>query len=906
MAGLRVAELETLFTADTTQIEKADKDVKSIGERIEKKPITAKVDADAKGALAGMDRVEAQAKRLVSADTALKLDADIMWAERKLDSAKQKLEDLQVRALGGLDVTADVKRAEAALQKTERQVKALTDARQMIEVDANTEPSEQALRRVQRAAGQAGEDSGEEFGTNIVAALATIPIAGAVVGIGVEAGRALIGAFQDGMEQARSRDRLQGLTGITEQQAARIAMGAGEAYASVFGESIEANMDTARLALQFDIFGSDATVAESKRTIEGLAGIADVLGEDVRPVAQAVAVLLQTGVAGSAEDAYDLIAAGAREGLNRNEDLLDTLTEYPALFKRLGLDGPRALGLINQAMANGARNSDLAADALKEFQIRATDASEASAEGYRMLGLNSTEMTARVARGGEDAVGALDTVLDRLRETEDPVRRNAAAVALFGTQAEDLGEALFAMDVTTAIDGLNGVQGAARRMFDTLQSNDATSIERAQRNIEVAADGIKGALAAAFSEPLGDFADWVASNRGPLTEFLLGLANGALDFGRSMVIATADSTVAMGEFVAGPLREAVLGLRNFIEWLPGDADLSGLDDMIAQMDGFDETTANAAQTMRDTLIPNIDDAQQRMNEWAQPVVALGYLNDASLRLAESVGAVGVAADGSVLSMDSLTTATDGTLHANAELGGQLSVATDALWAEIEAAHAAGESQDQLRSRFDNATQGLVDQLTQMGLTEGQARDLIETYGLIPDGIETVVTAATQAAEDAIGGFIRRWDGSRLRVNVDVGGGTSYQVPGTNIEFNARGNLLEFMAGGGVRGLSPMAPVAQMVPPNTWRVVGDRSDVAEAYIPLDRSPRSMSILAETIRRMGGLPMADGGIVARGMSAGGGTLVGQLVLESGELVGIVRGVVAEDGDPMQRLADALRGA
>ena len=68
---LRAAELEVLFTANTADIAKADKDVKSIGRRIESKPITAKVNADEKGALAGMDRVEAAAKKLVSQDTSL-------------------------------------------------------------------------------------------------------------------------------------------------------------------------------------------------------------------------------------------------------------------------------------------------------------------------------------------------------------------------------------------------------------------------------------------------------------------------------------------------------------------------------------------------------------------------------------------------------------------------------------------------------------------------------------------------------------------------------------------------------------------------------------------------------------------------------------------------------------------
>ncbi|QPR39598.1 phage tail tape measure protein [Brevibacterium casei] len=69
-----------------------------------------------------------------------------------------------------------------------------------------------------------------------------------------------------------------------------------------------------------------------------------------------------------------------------------------------------------------------------------------------------------------------------------------------------------------------------------------------------------------------------------------------------------------------------------------------------------------------------------------------------------------------------------------------------------------------------------------------------------------------------------------------------------------GNILTPMAAGGFTG-------AEMVPPNTWRVVGDRMDVDEAYVPLDGSRRSWEILLEALNRMpGAIPMAKGGIAS----------------------------------------------
>lgn len=59
----------------------------------------------------------------------------------------------------------------------------------------------------------------------------------------------------------------------------------------------------------------------------------------------------------------------------------------------------------------------------------------------------------------------------------------------------------------------------------------------------------------------------------------------------------------------------------------------------------------------------------------------------------------------------------------------------------------------------------------------------------------------------------------------------------------------FATGGIATDLSPMRAVAQVVPPRTWRVVGDRMRGDEAYIPINGAARSHEILAETARRMG---------------------------------------------------------
>ncbi len=568
MAAVRAAEVEVLFTVNDKDVDRAEKSLKVSGQRIEKNPVKVKVDAEEKGALAGIERVSEAAKKLVTRETAVTINANVARGEANIDRVKARLDYLRSIETT-VDVKADIARAEGSLQRFERQVNALKSARAELVVDADTNPAKQKLSAVADYAGDAGGDAGDEMSDGIINSLTAIPIAGAIAGIAFLAARAARDGFQEGLAIDARLDRLGALTGLDEAQAQRVGLAAGEAYANNFGTSIESNMDTARLALQFNILDADATTRDAQRVVQGLSGIADALGEDVAPVARTVAVLLSSGIATSAEHAYDLLATGAREGLNRNEDLLDTLTEYPALFKRLGLSGDEALGLISQGLQAGARDSDKVADALKELQIRATDGSDASRAAYEIIGLSADEMTAKIAAGGDGAKEGLDQILDGLRAIEDPVARNAAAVGLFGTQAEDLGEALFALDLSTAVAQLDGVTGAAQAMFDRLADNDAAKMEQAQRNIEVAVQGIQGALAAAFSEPLGEFSDWISQNRGPVLQFFLDLANGALDFADTAIEST-------GAFVSGPLAEMITGLATAIKFFDWGADTSEL------------------------------------------------------------------------------------------------------------------------------------------------------------------------------------------------------------------------------------------------------------------------------------------------------------------------------------------
>jgi TP901 family phage tail tape measure protein len=178
------------------------------------------------------------------------------------------------------------------------------------------------------------------------------------------------------------------------------------------------------------------------------------------------------------------------------------------------LSAQDAVGLLTQGLKGGAFNADKVADSLKELTIRVKDLGDKNAgEALKKIGLGHEDMARKFAEGGPAAREGLQQILNGLRGVEDPAARAQLAVALFGTQAEDMAGALASLDLSTAaqqLGGIEGAAGAADRALATMSDNTSTKIESAKRNIEVAMDGIKGALAEAFGDEISGVADWVS------------------------------------------------------------------------------------------------------------------------------------------------------------------------------------------------------------------------------------------------------------------------------------------------------------------------------------------------------------------------------------------------------------
>lgn len=624
-----------------------------------------------------------------------------------------------------------------------------------------------------RQAGDGGAGAGDQAGGNFLSgftdtignlASSTGPIAGSLLGvavIGLTAGAALAAAIQEGMQQEQNQDLFQAQTGVTEAQARKFGLAAGESYADAFGESVEGNLSTAKAALASGLLDPAATQRDAEKMINSLDGVATIIGDEIPAVAKAAGQAIKTGFAVDAQDAFDLIVKGSQMGLNVSEDWLDTINEYGTQFRKLGLSGADGIGLMSQALKAGARDTDLAADALKEFSIRAIDGSKSSAEGYAAIGQNAEEMTAKIAKGGEDAREGLGIVLEGLRNIEDPAERATAAVALFGTQSEDLGEALYAMDLSTATAALNDYEGAAWRAINVMGDNAGTSVQGAMNSISVASDGMKAALAQAFGPYIKDFADNISNNRAGVIQFFIDVGNGAFEGAKAVLGFVADGMRGLAEFAGAGADMSVSILRSLADMVGGldtlstvislvipgfDAGVGGLSDKLNGMADAAEKTGEGiknglnqgADFVDNTLVPAVDQAQNRFNEFAGDMKLSAAFNDESAKVNKAIADIGVGADGAAIKIENWTGSIDRNNEAQVQMENGLKGMAEKLQTQIKTGMEAGNTVEALTGQYNENYDALLGQVMATGMSNQAAVAYLATLGLTPEFVDTTI------------------------------------------------------------------------------------------------------------------------------------------------------------------------
>lgn len=385
-----------------------------------------------------MSQTSQPSKELVQSFNLAKLALD--KAKTSLQKNRTALRELDAEAgTASVSLAGLVKRQKDLEQATEAAYKAQQKA-------AKLQPWVDLAQK-----GQDGLSKALDFSNSVNAGIVKIGSAANATALVAGGAWAKVGAdYQAAMA------RVQASTGASAEQMKQIEEAARAVFSSGMGESFD---EVARaMSTIKQVGGLDGKELES--ATKNAMALGKTFDMDVNETARATSALMKNfGIDG--QKAFDLIAYAAQNGANKNGDLLDTFNEYAVQYQALGFTAEQFAAHLVKGAEDGAFSIDKVGDAIKEFNIRAKDGSKSSMEAFAALGLNGQKAAQMFAAGGQSAQVAFAEVVKRLSEMEDPVARNAAGVALFGTQFEDL--------EVKALEGFKAIQGSLPQIEGTMQ-----------------------------------------------------------------------------------------------------------------------------------------------------------------------------------------------------------------------------------------------------------------------------------------------------------------------------------------------------------------------------------------------------------------------------------------------------
>lgn len=322
-----------------------------------------------------------------------------------------------------------------------------------------------------------------------------------------EAGGAII---ETAMEFGNAHSSMQNSMGLTAKDA-DLATGIVK---DLFANGMVTSVGEAEDAVK-DVVNSFGTLTNSSdwgTLSNNLVAISQHGGVDMKDAAnassQAMKAMGLTGI-----EATDLIAQGLQDGLNKNDDFLDTVNEYAPTFQDAGISAGGMLAILNEGMAAGAFNTDKVADAVKEFQLRLT--SGQLDEPMQKFGKATQDVFRQFKQGKATSAEVMSAVGQDLATM--PADKAKAAVQGLGTQFEDLGQNASSALLSVATQ-TEETTGATKKMSEQTPGEKWTS---ALNTLKLAFSDVVIQMTPLISK-LGELVSWF-NNLSPTVKLVIGV-----------------------------------------------------------------------------------------------------------------------------------------------------------------------------------------------------------------------------------------------------------------------------------------------------------------------------------------------------------------------------------------------
>lgn len=313
---------------------------------------------------------------------------DIMTRSGKASTSEIKQQKESVKALeqqlkneqSALDeVNAAIKKGEDNYQTASNRIKdwetKLNTAKtQVIKATAAVRENEQYIKEAEEATNQCAT-SIDKFGKKVKEAEAVTIDFGTVVKTNLV--NTMTNVVKDSLSKAttaildmESAERqLQSSTGATTAEMKKYKSAMSDLYSDNFGDNISDVADSMALVKRYT---GEIDADNLKKVTENGIAMRDVFDMDLSETIRGVDALVDNmGV--TSEKAFDLMAKGAQNGLDKSGELADNLTEYSQLWAQAGFSAEEMFTILQNGLDSGAYNLDKVNDFVKEFTISLAD-----------------------------------------------------------------------------------------------------------------------------------------------------------------------------------------------------------------------------------------------------------------------------------------------------------------------------------------------------------------------------------------------------------------------------------------------------------------------------------------------------------------------------------------------------
>ena len=270
-------------------------------------------------------------------------------------------------------------------------------------------------------------------------------------------------AIKTGVNQAMELDdamaKFQAQTGASSGEMNKFKNIARDVWSNNFGEDVS---DVADMMARVKQQMQGISDVDLKNVTEDLLTLRDTFGMDENETLRGAQQLMkQFGI--SSQEAFDLMATGAQNGLNKSDELGDNISEYSGKFAQAGYSADEYFQLMQNGLDGGAYNLDKVNDAINEVTTRLVDGTiEGALDSFDTKTQDVFKAWQEGRATQKDVVNAI--VEDISKTTNEQEKLNKASIA-FGTMGEDFNSG-FIQSLTTVGNKYKDVEGAMDKVKD--------------------------------------------------------------------------------------------------------------------------------------------------------------------------------------------------------------------------------------------------------------------------------------------------------------------------------------------------------------------------------------------------------------------------------------------------------